>query len=106
MAVRPISKWKRKGKTPSIRKATSSTKIQPHFSQEADRPDTATSTSFVVSLQPISNVILGRGFTCSTPVLSKLTDEAVLSSSTVVPRSTQTPMDNLHHSKYMHCCNT
>lgn len=59
-----------------IRKAISSMKIQPHFSQAADRPDPATSTRLVVSLQPVSNVILGRRITCSTTVLSLVTDNS------------------------------
>jgi len=83
-----------------IRKATSSMKIQPHFLQAAYRLDTATSTRLMVSFQPVSNVILGRRITCSTTVLSLVTDKPVRRFSPVVLCSTHTTTGTLHHSIY------
>jgi hypothetical protein len=101
-AIRPISfkKQKKKKKKKTIKKATSSMKIQPYFLQAAYKLDTATSTRLVVSFQPVSNVILGRQVTCSTTVLSLVTDKPVQSFSPVVLCSTHTTTETLHRSIY------
>ena len=75
-----------RGRKKKVRKAaTSSMKIQPHFLKAADRLDTVTSARLVVSFQPVSNVILGSRITCSTTVLSLVTNKAFRSFSPVVP---------------------